>query len=309
MSEQLDLFGKPGEISFDQAVSIYRELEGDLLRGRSHKYDFQRLSTFFGKMDLHMITAHDVTRYRAWRKHENPDLRESTINREHTRFTRIMNAFKEWKRLGRMGAYDFSALILPLENPGELVSKASEKLYRRNLIVTPEMFFKFCDYAHPNIRRICTVAILTLLRKKDIELLKDENLNRALEQVSGIQSKTGLPYDVPAPLTIRILFNQAKMEERKYVCDFTNFRRLFIRARNESGVYFQFRDLRRSGATQLLVDGIDIRTIQKLLGHAEIQTTEIYLNPSTKVAKEAGKKLENAYITTANPVELEFCSN
>lgn len=307
--EQLELFNRFERLRIREATALYWEIEGKNKPSKSTRSEIKKIDEILGAKWLDEVTRWDVDGMRDDIRADTPSVHDSTINRYHSRLTRVFNLMKECKRDGRVGPYDFSALRLPAENPGELIQRYSETKYRRNLVITPENFARFCDYAHPEVRRIATVAILTLLRRKDIHLLTDENLNRALDVLAGVQSKTGLPYTIPATLTVKIIFAQAKVERREYVCDFTNFRRRFERAVRDSGIRFQFRDLRRSGATQLLLEGIDIRTIQKYLGHGSLMTTESYLAPPPAVSKVAAKKLEAAYVTRVEVPVDNFCAN
>ncbi len=59
-------------------------------------------------------------------------------------------------------------------------------------------------------------------------------------------------------------------------------RRLIKRARAASGLYFAPHMLRHSYATLMLEGGCDLFSFSKLMGHADIKTTAIYLAATVK---------------------------
>ena len=288
-------------------MPIYWQIEGRFLRGHSNKHELKRFAdSEAGRLHLHEVTSVDVKNYKAGRRIDNPEIRGSTLNREQGRIQRLFNAFKEWKRQGRVGGYDFSRLQLPVENPCDGIPKEDETRYRRNIVLTPEQLFKWLDYAHPETRKIAILALLTLLRRRDIELLSKDAWNRALDVLAGSQSKTGKPYSVPVTMTVKLILAKA---EQSTIVDFTNHRKRWQSACRESGVWFQLRDLRRTGATHLLLEGIDIVTVQRYLGHTGIKMTMSYLDPPAPLKREAALALEKKFVTLVTVPSYGFNEN
>ena len=58
-------------------------------------------------------------------------------------------------------------------------------------------------------------------------------------------------------------------------------------ARSSGKIDLHWHDLRHEGACRLLSDGVDIRTIQLMLGHADIKQTQRYLNITDEELRKA----------------------
>ena len=290
---QLNLFTAIERLTVQDGLSVFHEIEGRH-KGKSYKTPYVSIREFFRERYLETITGVDVENYRRYLM--NDGMKGSTANRYHSVLTRMFNALYEWRATGLVQGYNFAALKLPIKNPGELVSKVDERQFARTLVLTPMELFKYCDYAHPNVRVIALLAVLTLLRRKNLQFLNKDNFNAALKQIQVTQSKTGVHLTIPASRTVEVIINESKYS---VICDFTNFRKLHERARRESGVYFWMTDLRRTGATQMLLDGIDLRTIQRYLGHTTLVMTERYVQPPVQHMVTAAETLEKRFESAA----------
>jgi len=286
-------------ITVNQACDVYWQLHAQGKPSRAgFRTSLNHIRDAWGERYFDEVTYEDVEQYRQAAERERAP---STVNREHTIITHMPRIFRRWIATGQI-----SPVKLP-DNPGSLVSKAPETEHRRTRVLSMEEYERLQAHASPSLRLICEMAVTTLLRKRDLELLTRENYNPITRTLSGIQTKTvvpgrskGRPYCIPIEnpeLEKRIMATEGCL------LDFTNFRKEFeavVKAANLKG--FVFKDLRRTGATWLHKKGMDLKTISLLLGHASTQMTETYLGIVDGHTREAARLLQNTFRGVVNSV-------
>jgi len=129
------------------------------------------------------------------------------------------------------------------------------------------------------------VSELVSLRVKDLDF--DSSLLHIRNGKGGKDRVSLLPDKLKSTLNVLTLDNDKNSYVFKSRCGgcltTRSVQKVFSRALLKSGVKKDatFHSLRHSFATHLLENGVDIRHIQKLLGHSDIKTTLVYTHVSS----------------------------
>ena len=140
-------------------------------------------------------------------------------------------------------------------------------------------------------------AILTIyalgLRSGELLNLKIEHIDGKRDQVKILCSKGKKDRILPLPHDLKIFLRTyyKKFLPKTYLIEnaqheqysASSLRAVFKKATQRAGIYknVTLHSLRHSHATHLLDEGVNIKTIQQLLGHNDIKTTLIYTHITT----------------------------
>lgn len=162
-----------------------------------------------------------------------------------------------------------------------------------------------------------TIA-LTLGRMSEVNRLEKSDLDFENDTVTLYtrKSKNGnlTPREIPMTQKLRaVLLNRLKNNNTQWVFPhtyytrktsewvtgpYTDRKRIMKTLCAKAGVrYFRFHPIRHFGASVLIKEGVDPRTIQDILGHTNFKTTEIYLHSFSGSNKKAMEKLETVFNT------------
>ena len=267
------------------------------LRPRSYETDISRLTRLLpsiGATPAAGLTADAIDKVLDSLRTEG--LAGSTANRYRSLLSAI---FSYAARTGRIHS-----------NPLQLVKRFREGESRvRYLLGAEEQKLREVIRANcPEREAEIDLALYTGMRRGEQFTLRwrDVDLERGILTVRG---KTGIRHIVAnsSAKSALELLRSRRREGAEFVCPETqsesqrDWRRWFERAARAAGVEdFRWHDLRHSFASRLVMAGVDIRTVQELLGHKSITMTMRYSHLSPDHRQVAAEKIGAAPLANSS---------
>lgn len=239
---------------------------------REAKIYSKYLTEYFGKnKNIEEIKPSDIDKLKKYLLDKNRT--KATVNR-------YLSALKR--------AYNILILDdLITINPVNKVKKLDEdnKRYR---YLTKEEWNELQKYLPPTIHKIVVCALQTGFRKSNVLNLRWEQVDFNLKTIELLKQNNKGKKAIKIPMSdylCSILIELDPKQEGFIFINpltekpYTNIRKSFDSALKKAGIKdFHFHDLRRTVGTWLLDGGVNIRTVQNILCHSDISTTERYLS-------------------------------
>lgn len=218
--------------------------------------------------------------------------KNATIRRDLTAMSRVLAACVVWRWRNDNPAKEFDrSMIKERRKP---IRMPTDDEVTRGISVVP-----------PAMGRIMLCALQTGMREDEIVTLKHPQVDLSRPSLTLYETKTNRPRAIdlsvgaagtisgtPRHLHSPFVFWHGNGEP------YLNFASNYSQQRTKHGIPFRFHDLRHKYAVDYLKNGGNIYTLQQILGHASIKTTEIYLAYLTPEETATSK-----YMTAQKPVQ------
>jgi integrase len=250
------------------------------------------LLRFFSGKNLSQITSWLVEKYKAERQKEisrfGREISKSSINRELACLKTMFNKAIDWD--------------LGSTNPVRKVRLFPEKPNKLR-VVSDEEFQKVYNNASDFLKPILVTAMNTGMRRGEIFNLKWQDVNFKEGYILVRESKNNESRIIPINKVLMETLKSVKTNgSGEYIFSHNNrndpvrtFKTAFNSTLRRSGVEkFRFHDLRHTFASRLVMAGVNIVTVQELMGHRNINMTKRYSHPTPEHKKQAVERL-NSY--------------
>lgn len=240
---------------------------------RADELALRSLMDIIGNKDLNNIRAKDIVEFKAACKSRG--LSPHSINSYLRHIKSALRYAAEGKLIDEVPK--IKTAITGIKLPRVMDLDDVEKLLDYTKGKKPEMF------------RVIQFVLYTGLRRSEIIKARYEHIAHGNITIYGKGNKERLiPLADQALLALKRQ-DVGKIFSYEHVSTISNYFRILTRA---CGIKARFHDLRHTAATQMLKSGIPLEVVQKILGHTEIRTTQIYADVVVQTMKNELKKLE-----------------
>ncbi len=274
------------EITLEEFTHKYLEYSKTSKSFKTYEMDSIAIKHFLEFMDkkvmLSEITKEDIEEFKIYLIKKG--LKPKSINNYCGALRTMFNKAVEWEYIKSSPFKGIKLLRLPPPNWKW---------------ITPEEAEKLIHCASPHLKPIIMVALYTGLRKSELLSLRWENIDFHNEVIRIKKTKTRKERFIPVhPRVKKILLELYYNKKSEYVFTYMgkpvkNIKTSFRTAVKRAGLNLRFHDLRHTYASWLVMAGVDIRTIQELLGHASIRMTSRYSHLAPSHLRKAVMKLRD----------------
>ncbi len=262
---------------------------------RRDRLNLDHLDSFFKGKYLFEINAPMIENYKAARLER---VAPATVNRELACLKHMYSKAIEW---GLVKSNPAKAVKLLKEPPGRL----------RYLM--PEEVQRLLTFCASHIKPIVVTAVNTGMRKSEILNLRWSEVDFKNRKIMVTNTKNNESRVIPIN---RTLFQELLMIPRKDGSDyvfaagngspFGDVKKGFCSAVKKAGIKdFCFHDLRHTFGSHMVMQGVDMKTVQQVLGHKDIRMTMRYSHLSPEYVQDAMERLDTLWTPYGHQEEIK----
>jgi integrase len=284
---------KETQVTFAELSGRYVENFGTQRAFESSKrYLLDVVKEYFGDRPLSTITYLDLETYRNKRKatptNAGKPRTDASVNREMALISHMLAKAVEWELLETS----------PFKKGKRLMFKENNQRLR---FLTHDEIEALIPACTSHLKPIVETALHTGMRRGEILSLKWEQIRNGFIYLK--ETKSNKARQIPINDQVGQIFRELRLKNQlktQYVfCGpdgnrLQEVKRSFNSACRRAGIYdFRFHDLRHTFASHLVMNGVGLKAVQELLGHADLKMTMRYAHLSQAHLKDAVAALNN----------------
>lgn len=252
---------------------------------RQDRVSIARLKPHFKDKYIYEITPQMIEKYKSKRLET---VSPATVNRELACLKHMFTMAIKW---GYSKTNPVKEVKLLKEPPGRL------------RYLKPEEAKSLLASCANHIRPIVVTALNTGMRKGELQKLKWADVDFKNLKITVINAKNNESRVIPINKTLyNELHSLSKTSKGEYVFSDKNgqpygdIKKSFLKALEKAKVEdFRFHDLRHTFGSYLVMQGVDLKTVQQILGHKDIRMTMRYAHLSPEYVQKAVETLDSIW--------------